>query len=123
MLHESGAAPRVSSVTGRDQKGEKMTTRFLSKAAAEAEGYTVDTHVYPWFAYKGPRFLPEVARYCLTDREAEMLAALKDIVTADESAGTMSLAAGMARIATALNVCRAAIAKAEGRAASPSDPR
>jgi hypothetical protein len=54
---------------------------FLSKAAAEAEGFVVDTHVYPWFAYKGPRFRPDASRDCLTDMEADMLAALKEMVT------------------------------------------
>lgn len=33
-------------------------TRKLTREQAEAEGWTVDTHCYPWFAYKGGRFAP-----------------------------------------------------------------
>lgn len=37
--------------------------RWLTAREAEALGFTVDRHCYPWFAYKGPRFQPiEVAR-------------------------------------------------------------
>ncbi|CAG9229330.1 hypothetical protein [Burkholderia vietnamiensis] len=34
----------------------------MDRALAEAAGYTVDTTVYPWLAYKGPRFAPVDAR-------------------------------------------------------------
>lgn len=39
---------------------DEPAPRALSKADAEAQGFTVDTAVYPWFAYKGPRFEPTV---------------------------------------------------------------
>jgi hypothetical protein len=49
--------------------------------AAQAQGYTVDTHTYPHHAYKGPRFcLSEVrqTRPCFTELEAVLLNALDD---------------------------------------------
>ena len=42
------------------QPDEPEPSRALSKADAEAQGFTVDTRVYPWLAYKGPRFDPTV---------------------------------------------------------------
>lgn len=56
-----------------------MTRIFASKKKAEAEGFTVDTHVYPWFAYKGERFSPTEKAECLTDRESAMCASLVKI--------------------------------------------
>lgn len=41
---------------------------------AEAEGYTIDRHTYPHFAYKGPRFRPTESFCVLTDREAYYIA-------------------------------------------------
>lgn len=43
----------------------------MNKREAEAAGFTVDTTVYPWFAYKGHRFRPDESRTVLTDLEAE----------------------------------------------------
>lgn len=37
-----------------------------TKEEAEAQGYTVDTHTYPWTAYKGPRFDPDERRLLRT---------------------------------------------------------
>lgn len=31
---------------------------ILSAAEAEAQGFTIDRHCWPWLAYKGPRFEP-----------------------------------------------------------------
>jgi hypothetical protein len=39
----------------------------------QANGYSVDTSVYPWFAYKGPRFAPTANRRCRTDLECEQI--------------------------------------------------
>lgn len=50
---------------------------MLTKAQAEAEGFTVDTTCYPWFAYKGSRFAPQASRTVLTDLEAELLSLMK----------------------------------------------
>lgn len=36
---------------------------------AREEGMTIDRNVYPWFAYKGDRFSPDVSREVLTDYE------------------------------------------------------
>jgi len=36
---------------------EVQVTR-MTKSEAEAQGFTVDTHCYPWLAYKGARFAP-----------------------------------------------------------------
>jgi hypothetical protein len=45
----------------------------LNREQAEARGYTVDTTVYPWFAYKGPRFNPTGQTFHVkTDRESEL---------------------------------------------------
>lgn len=57
-------------------------TKKLPNSAVEAQaaGYEVDRHCYPWIAYKGPRFRPTEHHHILTDNEAEMLEALKDIV-------------------------------------------
>lgn len=49
---------------------------------ARKEGYTVDTHCYPYFAYKGARFSIEPSgdvRQCYTELEAELLE-LRDAV-------------------------------------------
>lgn len=40
---------------------------------ARKEGYILDTHVYPWFAYKGMRFSPIEHVDCYTEDEAEFL--------------------------------------------------
>jgi hypothetical protein len=55
----------------------------LTKVEAEANGFTVDTHVYPWFAYKGPRFAPEARALCFTDAEAELASMLSLIREAE----------------------------------------
>jgi len=39
---------------------------------AESEGFTVDTHCYPWFAYKGPRFRPDESKSIRTDLECSV---------------------------------------------------
>ena len=44
-----------------------MTTTTLTAAQAEAQGFTVDRHCYPWFAYKGPRFSPEETVEVITE--------------------------------------------------------
>jgi hypothetical protein len=43
------------------------------KERAEADGMIVDTHVYPWFAYTGPRFAPQRSRQIRTDLECQLL--------------------------------------------------
>jgi hypothetical protein len=45
---------------------------FASRKIAEAAGFIVDRHCYPWLAYKGPRFRPEDAHDCLTDCESAL---------------------------------------------------
>lgn len=49
----------------------------LTRAQAEAQGFAVDTHCYPWFGYKGPRFAPTERVQVFTDTEAETIAALE----------------------------------------------
>lgn len=49
---------------------------ITEKQKAEKQGYTVDTHVYPWLAYKGPRFNPTHTQQIETDKESERLMAL-----------------------------------------------
>ena len=51
--------------------------RKITKAEAEARGFAVDTTVYPWVAYAGPRFKPTRWFTILTDLEAELLDVLE----------------------------------------------
>lgn len=51
--------------------------RKITKVEAEARGFAVDTTVYPWVAYDGPRFKPTRWFTILTDLEAELHDALK----------------------------------------------
>jgi hypothetical protein len=51
----------------------------LTQEEARAQGYTIDTTIYPHVAYKGPRFAPTVYCNCYTDLEADLLA-LRDAV-------------------------------------------
>lgn len=46
---------------------------------AKRLGFTVDRHVYPWHAYKGPRFGATETRDCLTDLEHDLVAALEPL--------------------------------------------
>ena len=46
----------------------------VTRHYAETRGYTVDTHCYPWFAYKGERFQPTRKFEVYTDIEGEFLA-------------------------------------------------
>lgn len=39
----------------------------------KAAGFTIDTTCYPWVAYKGARFNPEVWHPCYTDLESRLL--------------------------------------------------
>lgn len=57
---------------------------FKTRAQAVEAGFTVDDTCYPHLAYKGPRFQP--ADYCsvYSDREAELIAALRSIVEASD---------------------------------------
>ena len=50
--------------------------------AARDDGKTVDVTCYPWYAYKGPRFVgrhENEGEYVLTDLEAELLAMLREV--------------------------------------------
>lgn len=44
-----------------------MTATVLTAAQAEAAGFIVDRHCYPWFAYKGPRFSPNETVEIITE--------------------------------------------------------
>jgi hypothetical protein len=51
-----------------------MTTlEQITRRAAEAAGFTVDTGCYPWFGYKGARFAPDEHVRVLTDLEAALM--------------------------------------------------
>jgi hypothetical protein len=54
-----------------------MGRTFITKQMAEALGYTVDTHVYPWLAYMGPRFQPKATFEIPTDREWHVWAGIQ----------------------------------------------
>lgn len=40
--------------------GGEHTVRAATAEEWEEIGYTVDRHCYPWVAYKGPRFEPDI---------------------------------------------------------------
>lgn len=44
---------------------------------ARRKGFTIDTYVYPWHAYKGDRFRPTEWQDCYTDLESETMKALE----------------------------------------------
>ena len=44
---------------------------------AKERGYAVDDTIYPWVAYKGPRFNPETWCHVLTDYEANLEAMIR----------------------------------------------
>jgi hypothetical protein len=50
---------------------------MLTPKEARVQGFQLDTTCYPWVAYKGPRFKPEVLEHCLTDVEAGLLHSLE----------------------------------------------
>lgn len=49
----------------------------MTRAEAQAAGLEVDTHCYPWVAYKGPRFNPTELCEVFTDIEAEFVGQMK----------------------------------------------
>ena len=55
-----------------------MTSVFLSQKVARAAGFRVDNTIYPWVAYKGPRFRPTEVADVRTDLEADLAGALED---------------------------------------------
>ena len=68
----AGATFRNTQISNRK---ENMTTQRKlprTRQEAEAQGYTVDTHVYPWVAYRGPRFNPTEWHTVLTDKETHV---------------------------------------------------
>lgn len=40
---------------------------------AKQQGFTVDSHCYPWYAYKGERFQPTEAKQCYTELESQLI--------------------------------------------------
>jgi hypothetical protein len=52
----------------------------MTRESAEAAGYEVDTHCYPWLAYKGSRFSPTEKREVFTDKEAALVTALQKYI-------------------------------------------
>lgn len=45
---------------------------YIALDKAQAEGFTIDRHCYPWVAYKGPRFSPSEWHVTDTDIEFEL---------------------------------------------------
>lgn len=50
----------------------RQVDKFPSREAAEKAGFAVDCTCYPWVAYKGPRFNPEVWGHVRTDTESQL---------------------------------------------------
>jgi hypothetical protein len=49
---------------------------ITERQKAEQQGWAVDTTVYPWLAYKGPRFNPTQTQQIETDKESALRSAL-----------------------------------------------
>lgn len=59
-----------------------LPMKFKNADEARAAAYTIDTTVYPWVAYQGPRFQPTAFTYVPTDKEsvfAEVVGALQNM--------------------------------------------
>src|SRR6516164_5976579 len=56
-----------------DWQYDSETHETMTPTTAMNLGLTIDDSCYPWIAYKGPRFNPEIWFYCLTDLEMELL--------------------------------------------------
>ncbi len=50
----------------------------ITIAEAEAKGFTVDTHCYPHFGYKGSRFRPDESVDVYTELESNLIQKKKD---------------------------------------------
>jgi DNA-binding response OmpR family regulator len=46
---------------------------MLTPDEARAKGFSLDTTLYPWVAYKGARFQPTEIEQCYTEREAALI--------------------------------------------------
>lgn len=51
-----------------------------------SEGYNIDETCYPWVAYRGSRFNPDVWHRIMTDRESQLKLALKTVTDGMEAA-------------------------------------
>jgi hypothetical protein len=49
------------------------------------KGFTIDDHVYPWVAYKGPRFSPTEWYECFTDLESELMYQINELQLGKEA--------------------------------------
>jgi hypothetical protein len=56
-----------------DRKNRKAEENLTDAQRVEAEGFVVDRFVYPWLAYKGPRFAPTESKSIRTDMECGQL--------------------------------------------------
>ncbi len=60
-------------LTTTNIKETPVIPKRLTIEEARAQGYTIDTTVYPPFAYKGYRFSPDDRADCYTELEAELI--------------------------------------------------
>lgn len=49
----------MNDLTETNEMAELRNRRGANVADAEADGFTIDRHCFPWIAYKGPRFQPD----------------------------------------------------------------
>jgi DNA-binding response OmpR family regulator len=61
---------------------------MLTPTEAKANGFALDTTVYPWIAYKGSRMQPREIEQCYTAREADLLASVGALTAEIENART-----------------------------------
>jgi hypothetical protein len=69
----------------------------MTREEAIAQGFVVDTHCYPWCAYRGPRFQPDEQVDVWTDEEARLRALLagRDATAQSESLAGREISIGM----------------------------
>ena len=46
---------------------------YLHPDDAKRDGFTIDSHCYPWAAYKGERFRPTEIHSCFTELESLLI--------------------------------------------------
>lgn len=61
---------------------ETITGNRMSATEAEASGFTIDRHIYPWVAYKGARFAPDDSFPIYPERDPSQPGRVQAIVTA-----------------------------------------
>lgn len=78
----------------------RLGTTCVTPEWARKRGFTIDTTVHPWVAYKGPRFNPTEWHACYSDLEARVFAAreaLADMIDGADD-GNRAMDAAISRV-------------------------